>query len=185
MLERLAPAIVMLAGFAYAVGLRRLWTAAGSYRLVNRAQAGAFAAAIATLLVALASPLDSAVDHDLPLHMVQHVLLLAVVPPLLAVSAPAMVVGWVLPTNWRRRYQALSRRVLRSQGTATGWVVWTAGAFAVATLTLALWHLPALYDAAVRDDSVHALEHITFVATATLFWWMALGVAGARAAAPA
>jgi putative membrane protein len=175
MLDRLGPAVVMLTAFGYAVGLRRLWALAGPYRLVHRAQAAAFAAAVTTLLVALASPLDAAVDHDLPLHMVQHVLLLAVVPPLLAVSAPVTVLAYALPTAARRRVQSVSRRALRSQATATGWFVWTVAAFAAATLTLALWHVPALYDAAVRNDTVHALEHITFVATATLFWWMALG----------
>jgi putative membrane protein len=45
----------------------------------------------------------------------------------------------------------------------------------LASATLAVWHAPPLYDAAVRDGNVHAIEHISFVATATLFWWMALG----------
>ena len=70
------------------------------------------------------------------------------------------------------------RGVLRSQENRY-WLAWTAFAFALANLTLATWHLPVLYDAAVRNDGVHVLEHISFVATATLFWWMVLG-AGRR-----
>ena len=50
---------------------------------------------------------------------------------------------------------------------------------ASANLTLATRHLPALYDAAVRNQAVHVLEHVLFVVTATLFWWMVLG-AGRR-----
>jgi len=50
-----------------------------------------------------------------------------------------------------------------------------ASSFLLATATLAAWHLPGPYDAAVRSDPLHALEHLSFVATATLFWWMALG----------
>jgi cytochrome c oxidase assembly factor CtaG len=70
------------------------------------------------------------------------------------------------------------RRVLRSQE-GRYWLAWTAGSFALANVTLALWHVPAFYDAALRHPLVHVAEHATFLATATLFWWMALG-AGRR-----
>jgi cytochrome c oxidase assembly factor CtaG len=48
-------------------------------------------------------------------------------------------------------------------------------AFVLSSAALLLWHAPAPYEAALRHPAVHALEHISFVATATLFWWMALG----------
>ncbi|MDQ1432035.1 MAG: putative rane protein [Actinomycetota bacterium] len=162
------------AAFTYAVGVRRIWQSGREPSLVGPGQAAAFAGAIAVLLVALASPLDGEVGANLALHMVQHVLLLAVVPPLLAESAPVTVMLHALPSSVRRRLLPVSRRVARSQNTDAGWLAWTAGAFALATLTLAAWHIPALYDAAVTDDSLHALEHVTFVASATLFWWMVL-----------
>jgi putative membrane protein len=173
-LEQLLPLVLVGASFAYAVGIRRIWQSGRDPSLVGPGQAVAFAGAIAVLLVALASPLDAKVDHDLPLHMVQHVLLLSVVPPLLAESAPITVMLSALPGAVRRRLQPASRRVARSQNTDAGWLAWTAGSFALATLTLAAWHIPAVYDAAVTNNSLHALEHITFVATATLFWWMVL-----------
>jgi putative membrane protein len=166
---------VLGASFAYAVGIRRLWAAAGPHYLIHRVQALAFAGAITVLLVALASPLDAAADHALPWHMVQHVLLLAVVPPLLAVGAPVTVMLYALPTGMRRRAQLLSRCVQRSQARDIGWLVWTACSLVLATATLAAWHIPALYDAALTNNGVHALEHLSFVTTATLFWWMALG----------
>jgi cytochrome c oxidase assembly factor CtaG len=174
MLERLLPLVLFGASFAYAVGVRRIWHSGRDHALVGPGQAAAFAGAIAMLLVALASPLDAAVDRDLALHMVQHVLLLAVVPPLLAESAPITVMLYAFPPRVRRRLQPVSRRVARSQSTDAGWLAWTAGAFALATLTLAAWHVPAVYDAAVTNGALHALEHITFVATATLFWWLVL-----------
>ncbi len=173
--DRLATATVILAAFAYAVGVRRIWATAGPYRLVSRAQALAFGAATVVLLVALASPLDAVADTDLPWHMVQHVLLLAVIPPLLAESAPVTAWTHALPRSSRVRVLAATRAVMRSQASGPGWLVWTAGAFALATSTLAAWHVPVLYDAAVHNDALHVLEHVTFVATATLFWWMALG----------
>jgi putative membrane protein len=122
MLDRLAVPAILALTFAYAVGVRRVWAVAGPYRLVSRTQALCFAGAIATLLVALASPLDAAVDHDLPLHMVQHVLLLAVVPPLLAESAPLTAVSYALPDGWRWRVQPAMRRVMRSQASGPGWL---------------------------------------------------------------
>ncbi len=175
MLDRLAPSVVLLGTFAYAVGIRRLWAVAGPYRIVTRAQALAFGAAIVVLLVALASPLDAAADRDLPLHMVQHVLLLAVVPPAARRERAGDLVHVRTTDAVAAPRSAIARPVTRSQATGLGWLVWTAGSFALATLTLALWHVPALYDAAVGDGTIHAFEHVTFVGTATLFWWMALG----------
>ena len=147
-------------------------------RIVSPPQAAAFAGAFVVLLVALEPPLDSVVATNLPAHMVQHVLLLAVVPPLLAASAPFTVGMYALPD---------ARAPPRAAGVA--WCAPIAGApllarvdgvrVRAANLTLAAWHLPALYDAAVRHEAVHVLEHVSFVATATLFWWMVLG-AGRR-----
>jgi putative membrane protein len=163
---------------AYARGINRLWSTAGAYRIVGRAQVLAFCAAMGVLLVALEPPLESQVGNDLPWHMVQHVLLFAIVPPLLAASAPVTVWMYALPVRVRAEVQPEWRRLLRSQE-GHYWLAWTVFAFALANLTLACWHIPALYDAAVRNDALHVLEHVSFVATATLFWWMALG-AGRR-----
>jgi putative membrane protein len=178
MAERLFLLVVVGSALLYGRGLTRLWRVAGARRMVTPLQALAFAGAFGVLLVALEPPLDSAVTTSLPAHMVQHVLLLAVVPPLLAASAPFTVGLYALPTRWRYRVQPAWRGVLRSQEHRY-WLAWTAFAFALANLTLAAWHLPALYDAAVRNEGVHVLEHVSFVATATLFWWMVLG-AGRR-----
>jgi len=172
-------AVVLVAGMVfYARGIERLWSVAGRGRIVGTLQVAAYAGAMAALLLALEPPLDGAVATNLPWHMVQHVVLLAVVPPLLAASAPLTVWMYALPHASRARVQPLWRRILRSQENEH-WLAWTAGAFALTNLTLAVWHLPVLYDAAVDHAGLHALEHVSFVATATLFWWMVLG-AGRR-----
>ena len=77
-----------------------------------------------------------------------------------------------LPRRPRSWAQHVLHHVTSSQ--ARSWPTWTAVAFATFMATLGVWHLPPLYDAAVRDGSVHALEHISFVVTGTLFWWMVL-----------
>jgi putative membrane protein len=158
----------------YAIGVSRLWAVTGGHRVVQPWQVLAFAGGVVVLLLALVSPLHDSAERDLTWHMVQHVLLLTVAAPLLAASAPITASLYALPTRARRTVQPAWRRVLRSQ-TGRGWAAWTAFALALASATLALWHVPVLYDAAVRDDGVHVLEHMSFVVTAMLFWWMALG----------
>jgi putative membrane protein len=175
-----ATAALGLAGVAllYARGVARLWSATGGERVIRRWQAAAFAGGMVALLAALVSPLDGAADRNLAWHMVQHVTLLSVAAPLLAVGAPVTALLYALPTRTRRRVQPAWRAVVRSQSDRR-WFGWTAGALVLATVTLAIWHVPALYDPAVRNDGVHALEHVSFVATAMVFWWMVLG-AGRR-----
>jgi putative membrane protein len=79
--EQLFLVVVVVSALLYARGLSRLWHVAGRGRIVSTLQAAAFAGAFVVLLVALEPPLDSVVATNLPAHMVQHVLLLAVVPP--------------------------------------------------------------------------------------------------------
>jgi cytochrome c oxidase assembly factor CtaG len=175
MVELLLPVVLVALALAYATGLRRLWSHTRTARLVGAAPAAAFALALFALLVALVSPLDGAAERDLPAHMVQHLLLLAVAAPLLALSEPVTVVLRALPDRTRRRVTPTVRRIIRGQTSSHGWLVWMVAAFALNSAALVLWHVPALYDAAVRQPAVHALEHVSFLATATLFWWMALG----------
>lgn len=175
-MAEVALALVLGVGAgAYALGVRRLWANARAAPLVGLGPVVAFAASLAVLLVASSSPVDDAAARDLPIHMIQHLLLLAVVAPLLAMSEPVTCVLYALPDGLRRRVHPGVRRVVRSQTSRRGWLVWMVVAYCLSAATLVVWHVPALYDAAVREPLVHALEHASFVATATLFWWMALG----------
>jgi cytochrome c oxidase assembly factor CtaG len=123
---------------------------------------------LVALTVALVSPLDALSDALFSAHMVQHLLLMAVAAPLLVFARVDDALLWSLPPAWRRALGGLRarpplralRRTLAHPATA-----WLAAAAA-----LWLWHAPPLYQAALDDGVVHALEHASFFATAALFW---------------
>jgi putative membrane protein len=146
---------------AYTAGWRNEGARADPRRLA------AFAAALATLLVALLSPLAGDADTSLTAHMVQHVLLLVVVPPLLLAGRTGTTILFALPRPRRRRAMAATAPVVRAARHPASVAV----AVVLQLGTMALWHAPALYDAAVRHAALHALEHVTLLATSLLLWW--------------
>jgi putative membrane protein len=170
---------VALPTAAYAFGLSRLWGAAGPGRVVAIREARTFALGMAIMAVALVSPLAGAADRDLPAHMVQHVLLIGVVAPLVALGAPFPTYLWVLPPRLRRGATTAWRRAVGSISGAL-WTAWLAVALGFHVVVMVGWHVPALYDAAVRNGLVHGTEHLSFVVTSVVFWWVAMG-AGRRA----
>ncbi len=116
--------------------------------------------AILTVL-ALESPIDLLSDRYLfSVHMLQHLILILAIAPLLVVALPPGLVAEV-----GRRLPNAPARFLSHPAIALG----------IASFTLLVWHLPSLYDAALRSEALHAFEHATFVATSYLFWWNALG----------
>jgi cytochrome c oxidase assembly factor CtaG len=144
---------------------------------VTAGQGWCFAAALATCAAALLPPLAAQADHSLVAHMVQHVLLLVVAAPLLALGAPLPTLLWALPARGRRWASVPWRRALRSH--ARQWPAWVAGTLLVASVVMVAWHAPALYEAALRHEALHALEHVSFLATATALWW-SVGVGSGR-----
>lgn len=162
---------LVLSGGLYARGLARLWRR-GVGRGVRRWQAAAFAAGLAVLAFALLSPLAGLAEELFSAHMGQHLLLLLVAPPLLLLGAPHVPGSLALPRAWRRPLAAALHRVGRyplCRALGSLGVVWL-----VQIASLWLWHLPALYEAALRHELLHALEHVTFIATALLFWSVVL-----------
>lgn len=160
--------IVLIAAL-YTGGISRLWRRAGVGHGVERWRAMCFAAAILALTLALIWPLDALAGAALSAHMAQHVLLTACAAPLLAASAPIVTSLWALPARWRR---AVGRFGSQS-ATRTGKAILTLPIFAWCFYTAMLWswHTPAVYQAAVLDDRLHTLEHISFLAGALLLWW--------------
>src|SRR5436190_5957638 len=160
---------------AYAGGVARLWRNAGVGRGVRRAQAAAFACGCLAIAAALLSPLDDWSERLLSAHMVQHEMLMLIAAPLVAMSAPLVALAWLLPAAGRRR--AMS--TVRHPGVEAAWgavmappTVWLLHAIA-----LWVWHLPALYQAAVESEPIHAVQHLCFFGTAVMFWW---GIAHGR-----
>ena len=161
--------------FAYVVLMAALWLWGGRGGVpARRWRAAAFWAGLATLVIALDSPVDTQADKLLWVHMVQHLLLLTAAPPLLLLARPGPRLLRALPTAVRlplARGLARSRWAAPLRALARPLPAWLA-----LIGTLAVWHLPALYDATLRSQAVHDLEHIMFYATGLLFWAHALAV---------
>ncbi len=166
--------VPLLASFAlYAVGMARLRRHAGSGRGVSGLRVTAFAMGWGVLAAALVSPLDVLGERLFSAHMVQHELMMIVAAPLFVMGRPLAVWAWALPLPWRRATGRFFRSPARQRPWTfiTGaWVAWTLHA-----LALWLWHVPALFDAALENDTLHAVQHAAFLGTALLFWWSILG----------
>ena len=112
-------------------------------------QAAAFAGAVLAL-AALASPIEGlGEDYLFSAHMLQHVLLGDIAPLLLLLS-----LSRVMMRPATRRLAAIERRLGRLAHPVTGLVAWL--------VLMYLWHIPALYDAALEHPLVHLLEHVSF-----------------------
>ena len=155
-----APGPIALVALAAVLYARRMpqARAAGGRAAAPGWRAVCFALGLLVILGALVSPLDRLAEQVFGMHMVQHVLLLDVAPILLLIGLTK-----VLLRPATRRLQ----RVEEAAGPfASPW-------FAVAAYVGAmwLWHVPALYDAALESPVVHVLEHVTMASTGLLYWW--------------
>lgn len=156
---------VLLIGGVYTLGLRALWARAGVGSGISRGQAIAFGAAWIVLFIAIISPLDALSEELFSVHMVQHLLLILVSAPLFVIGRFELALAWALPPRWTSRlwknwkgkqfWNALSRPATACMLHAGA--IW-------------IWHMPRLYEASLRDDGLHFLEHASFFITALLFW---------------
>jgi putative membrane protein len=105
-------------------------------------------------------------------HMIQHVLLIVVAAPLFVLGAPWIRLWRCLPLETRRWLAGgLSHgqrtAPLRAVSRALGRPVTSFVAFSVVLLG---WHVPAMFDATLESNTLHAFEHTLFFFTAVLFW---------------
>ncbi|HET7790630.1 MAG TPA: cytochrome c oxidase assembly protein [Gemmatimonadales bacterium] len=120
-----------------------------------------FWAAIAVLFFSLNGPLHDLSDTYLfSAHMVQHLVLTLVFPPLLLYGTPARVVRPLLAP----------RGVARFSRWATRPVV----AAVIFCAPITLWHFPVFYELAMRHHPLHIVQHLVFIATAVVMWWPVL-----------
>lgn len=164
--ELLLPVLALAGLYRRGVGALRRQARSGA---VYRWRARAFMVGALALGIALVSPLDALGGTLLAAHMAQHLVLVLVAAPALALSAPGAPLLWALSRPhrrelawWWRRTGAvlLPTRVVRSPlivGALHGAVLWG-------------WHLPRLYEGALRSDLLHLIEHASLVGTALLFW---------------
>ena len=120
-----------------------------------------FAGGVAIMFLSLVSPIDALGDDYLfSAHMLQHIVLDLVAPALFVMGLPeTMVRGWLRLRSIDRTERVLGAPV----------VAWFLG-----TGTLAIWHLPYLYNATLANEYIHIFEHITFLITGTILWWPVL-----------
>jgi putative membrane protein len=141
-------------------------------------QAAAFCAGLISIVIAVDSPIDAYADELLWAHMLQHVILLTVAPPLILLGRP-----W--PTMWRalprRSRSVLAREVAQSTLAApvralgrplAAWILFNA--------TIVVWHIPSAYDLTERNGLVHVFEHAMFFFFGLLFWARVVGIGPLR-----
>jgi cytochrome c oxidase assembly factor CtaG len=110
------------------------------------------------ILLALVSPIDALGDQLMVMHMVQHILLLDIVPILLILG---LTKGILRPVT--RRVHTVERRA--------GFFAHPAFAVIAYAGIMWLWHVPAMYDAALKHSGIHVIEHVCFAAVGLLYWW--------------
>jgi len=145
--------------YFYAVGPLRKRLALGPP--VTRGQATCFVLSLVLVAIALLSPLDAIGDRYLfSVHMVQHLLLATLWPPLVLLAIP----DWLLRPLFRRR-------VLSGIGL---FLTYPAVAVIGFNADIYTWHLPYLYDLTLSNEGVHIVEHLSFMAFGILVWWPVL-----------
>jgi putative membrane protein len=166
-----APLLVVL---LYTLGVRRRIRLVGRVDPEWRWRGACFVAGVASIALVLSPAFHRWADELLWVHMLQHVVLMSFAPPLIVLGAPWIPVWRGLPLGVRRplaRFVVGLPRVVRSgfRGLRNPYV-----AFVLASVVLAVWHLPAVYDLTLRSNAVHFTEHALFVTVGVLFWLQVL-----------
>lgn len=161
---------LLVTTWLYLRGVRAAWSRAGTGRGVTKSQVALFATGLVVIAAALLSPLDGMADGSFAAHMTQHVLLAELAPPFLVFGAPLAAFAWAIPARRRRTVVAFLQR---RSWLRTFWRALTAPALGwiLHLMAIWLWHAPPLYQLALRHELVHAMEHLSFIATAVLVWW--------------
>lgn len=143
----------------------------------------AYLTALGTLVLALVSPISRYSTDLFFVHMIQHMLLIMVAAPLLLLSDPMALYLWGMPQSARHwlgrmvRPSGLPRQLIKAMTVPViAWLLFV--------VTIAVWHTPVAYNAALSRDYLHAFEHISMFGVAILFWWPVIGSAPLRSSLP-
>jgi putative membrane protein len=169
---------VLLGGLLLAAWAFWRGQTSGPRRPVDSWRARCFSGALVALGLALLSPLDALSGSLASAHMVQHLLLLLVAAPLLALSAPSSAILRGSPLALRRASGRWRRRLGLTHGNL-GVLRHPAAVWLLQVGVLWFWHAAAPYDATLDNQLLHVLEHASFLVTAVLFWQVVVGVRGA------
>jgi cytochrome c oxidase assembly factor CtaG len=170
--EPVSVALLTATAILFTVGVRRAWRAAGVGRGVREPNVWLFATGWLILALTLLSPLHRLGSVLFSAHMAQHELLMTIAAPLLVLGRPLVPFVWALPPQWRRTVGVWAKAPV----VAPTWNAITRPfvAFLIHAVAIWVWHVPLLYDRAVTSESMHALQHASFLGTALLFWWAIL-----------
>lgn len=165
----LIPLVLM--ALIYVWGTRSVWRRAGIGHGVTVKRSIYFLSAVLALVIALISPLDALSGVLFWAHMVQHLILILVVAPLLLLSDFPLALLWALPRRWAR---ISGGRLYHTAPLARLWrlVSSPASAWLLFTIVLWGWHASVFFEAALYNETIHAIEHVMFIGTAMLFWWV-------------
>lgn len=159
-------------GIGFYVGTQNLWRNAGGGHGVSYRQVAAFWTGWLITALAVTSPLHWLGERLFTAHMIEHELLMVVTAPLMAfarINGPLM---WSLPSSAR----PAAGRILNWRPLAACWafVSHPVSATVLHGAALWAWHAPPLYAWALDNPLVHRVQHVSFFATALLFWWVLL-----------
>ncbi len=136
----------------------------------NEVRLASFFSGLAVLWLAIGSPMDGFSDALLSAHMVEHLLLMSVVPPLLLWGLPVVSLLRGLPGPVTRNILGplIRNRAIRQ---FARWLVMPVVAWLAMNVALLAWHIPRAYDFALEHENWHAVEHACFLFSSLLFWW--------------
>jgi cytochrome c oxidase assembly factor CtaG len=141
-----------------------------SANVISACCAISFLLGLLLIWAAVASPI-AALDHELlTVHMLQHLLLMTLAPPLIWLGAPFMTLLHGLP---RQFVHTVIRPLLHSAPVRTTGSTLTQPALCwlAAAAALVGWHIPALFTLGLQSEGWHLAEHASFLASGLLFWW--------------
>lgn len=152
---------VLLGMIALALAYMKGWTRArmpGEPHPPGYGRLTLFGLGLLAIIASLMSPIDQLGEQLLLMHMIQHILLLDIAPILMILG---LTKGILRPVT--RRLHSIERKA--------GYLAHPAFAVFAYAGFMWLWHVPFMYDTALRYPNVHALEHICFGAAGSLYWW--------------
>jgi len=141
-----------------ALGALYLWAARRTGQNPSTRQKVSFFSGLAVMFASLNGPIHDLSDGYLfSAHMVQHLILTLAMPPLLIAGVPGGMLSDLVSNRFVRPVARFATRAPM--------------AFVIFNVTIAAWHLPPLYNAAMADHNIHILEHLMFMVAAVLMWW--------------
>ena len=158
---------IVASAVLYSLGICRLRRA--SPKSVRKSDILYFALGWAALVLALVSPVHAWGSVLFSAHMTQHELLMLAAAPLLVLGRPVVPFLWALPRSWAlalarwSKLQAWEKTWRTISNPVVAWIIHA--------VVLWAWHAPALFEATLENESIHALQHASFLFSALLFWW--------------